>query len=86
MLFSNLSGIVADKIEQSFYSVYSYSGIESIEHALIVSQIFFYDVVYVKVKDFCQRNSRWRFSDLKRDLLWLISREIAWILLTLVVL
>ena len=31
---SNLTGIVADKIEQSFYSVYSYSGIESIEHAL----------------------------------------------------
>ena len=31
---SNLTGIVANKIEQSFYSVYSYSGIESIEHAL----------------------------------------------------
>ena len=31
---SNLAGIVANKIEQSFYSVYSYSGIESIEHAL----------------------------------------------------
>ena len=30
---SNLTGIVANKIEQSFYSVYSYSGIESIEHA-----------------------------------------------------
>ena len=30
----NLAGIVANKIEQSFYSVYSYSGIESIEHAL----------------------------------------------------
>ena len=28
---SNLTGIVANKIEQSFYSVYSYSGIESIE-------------------------------------------------------
>ena len=31
---SNLAGIVANKIEQSFYSVYSYSGIELIEHAL----------------------------------------------------
>ena len=31
---SNLAGIVANKIKQSFYSVYSYSGIESIEHAL----------------------------------------------------
>ena len=31
---SNLTGIVTNKIEQSFYSVYSYSGIESIEHAL----------------------------------------------------
>ena len=31
---SNLAGIVANKIEQSFYSVYSYSGIESIERAL----------------------------------------------------
>ena len=31
---SNLAGIVANKIEQSFYSVYSYSGIESIECAL----------------------------------------------------
>ena len=31
---SNLAGIVANKIEQSFYSVYYYSGIESIEHAL----------------------------------------------------
>ena len=30
---SNLAEIVANKIEQSFYSVYSYSGIESIEHA-----------------------------------------------------
>ena len=33
-LSSNLTGIVANKIEQSFYSVYSYSGTESIEHAL----------------------------------------------------
>ena len=32
--YSNLAGIVANKIEQSFYSVYSYSGIESIKHAL----------------------------------------------------
>ena len=31
---SNLTGIVAKKIEQSFYSVYSYSGIESIERAV----------------------------------------------------
>ena len=31
---SNFAGIVANKIEQSFYSVYSYSGIESIERAL----------------------------------------------------
>ena len=31
---SNLTGIVANKIEQSFYSVYSYSGIESIERAV----------------------------------------------------
>ena len=34
---SNLAGIVANKIEQSLYSVYSYSGIESIEHALKVT-------------------------------------------------
>ena len=33
---SNLARIVANKIEQSFYSVYSYSGIESIEHTLNV--------------------------------------------------
>ena len=33
---SNLAGTVANKIEQSFYSVYSYSGIESIEHTLKV--------------------------------------------------
>ena len=32
---SNVAGVVANKTEQSFYSVYSYSGIESIEHALI---------------------------------------------------
>ena len=31
---SNLAGTVANKIEQSFCSVYSYSGIESIERAL----------------------------------------------------
>ena len=31
---SNLAGIVANQIEQSFYSVYSYSGIDSIERAL----------------------------------------------------
>ena len=31
---SNLAGIVANKIEQNCYSVYSYSGIESIERAL----------------------------------------------------
>ena len=33
-LSSTLTGTVANEIEQSFYSVYSYSGIESIEHAL----------------------------------------------------
>ena len=31
---SSFEGIVASKIEQGFYSVYSYSGIESIERAL----------------------------------------------------
>ena len=31
---SELAGIVSKKVEQSFYSVYSYCGIESIEHAL----------------------------------------------------
>ena len=31
---SNLTGIVANKIEHSFYSVYSYSRIKSIQHAL----------------------------------------------------
>ena len=31
---SNVSGIVANEIEQSFYSVYSCFGIESIERAL----------------------------------------------------
>ena len=30
---SNLAGIVANKIEQGFHSVYSYFGIESIENA-----------------------------------------------------
>ena len=30
----NFAGTVANQIEQSFYSVYSYSGIESIERAL----------------------------------------------------
>ena len=30
---SNVAGIVVNKIEQSFYSVYSNSGIESIKHA-----------------------------------------------------
>ena len=34
--YSNLAEIVANKIEQSFYSVYSYSGIESIKHTLIL--------------------------------------------------
>ena len=36
---SNLAGIVANKIEQSFYSVYSYSGIKLIERALRLSKI-----------------------------------------------
>ena len=31
---SNLAGIVVNKIGQSFYSVYSYSGIESIERTV----------------------------------------------------
>ena len=31
---SNLAGIVANTIEQSLYSVYSHSGIESIERTL----------------------------------------------------
>ena len=35
---SNLAGIVANKIEQSFYSVYSYPGIEPIEHAPMFSK------------------------------------------------
>ena len=39
---SNLAGIMANKVEQSFYSVYSYSGIESIERALSVYRIFKY--------------------------------------------
>ena len=45
---SNLVRIVANKIEQSFYSVYSYSGIESIEHALIESifMIYMYSHLY----------------------------------------
>ena len=36
---SNLAGIVANKIEQSFYSVYSYSRIESIEHTLVIKPL-----------------------------------------------
>ena len=35
---SNLAGIVANKIEQSLYSVYSYSGIKSIKHTLSLEQ------------------------------------------------
>ena len=31
---SSLAGILANKFEQNFHSVYSYSGIESIEHPL----------------------------------------------------
>ena len=38
--FSNLVRIMANKIEQSFYSVYSYSGIESIEHAFSVFESY----------------------------------------------
>ena len=41
VFFSNLEGIVANKIEQNFYSVYSYSGIESIERALSKSKFNF---------------------------------------------
>ena len=33
---SNLAVVVANKIGQFFYSVYSYSGIESIEHTVSV--------------------------------------------------
>ena len=33
----NFAGIKADAIEESFYYVYSYSRIESVEHALTVS-------------------------------------------------
>ena len=33
---SNLAVVVANKIGQIFYSVYSYSGIESIEHTVSV--------------------------------------------------
>ena len=36
---SNLAGTVANKIEQSFYSVYSCSGIESIDRALSLTSI-----------------------------------------------
>ena len=45
---SNLVGIVAKTTEQSFYSVYSYSGIEAIEHALIESifMIYMYSHLY----------------------------------------
>ena len=35
-----LAGIVANRIEQSFYSVYSYSGIESIERTLRVTEFW----------------------------------------------
>ena len=37
---SNFTGIVANKIEQSFYSVYSYSRIDSIGRALNVKRKF----------------------------------------------
>ena len=43
-LSSNLAGIVANKIEQGFYSVYSYSGIESIECALSVLEFVSEDI------------------------------------------
>ena len=33
-IFSNLARVVIKKVKQSFYSVYSYSGIESIDRAL----------------------------------------------------
>ena len=39
---SNVEGIVANEIEQSFYSVYSYSRIESIKHALIFLLLLFH--------------------------------------------
>ena len=47
---SNLAGIVANKIEQSFYSVYSYSGIESIKRALnllLYFTLILYDISIV---------------------------------------
>ena len=51
----NLAGIVANKIEQSFYSVYSYSGIESIEHAISVNKNPWWvrDFVPFKIKLWC---------------------------------
>ena len=39
---SNLAGIVANKIKQSSYSVYSCFGIESIKHALSLEQNMFF--------------------------------------------
>ena len=57
---SNLAGIVANKIEQSFYSVYSYSGIESIERALKMysfTQTLFtpkYHFIYPNITDFTE--------------------------------
>ena len=51
---SYLAGIVANKIEQSFYSVYSYSGIESIKHTLRVvckvhSPLLFVHLVWIEI-------------------------------------
>ena len=62
---SNLAGIVANKIEQSFYSAYSYSGIESIERALkmySVTQTLFtpkYHFFYPNITDFTEDGAEW---------------------------
>ena len=50
---SNVEGIVANEIEQSFYSVYSYSRIESIKHALIFLLLLFHfarTIFFIKIK------------------------------------
>ena len=47
---SNFAGIVANKVKQSFNSVYSYYGIESIEHAL--RSMAFYPWTKVSISEF----------------------------------
>ena len=46
---SNFVGIVASKIEQSFYSVYSYSGMESIKHALIIRFFLLWTRLHIRL-------------------------------------